>query len=451
MSKQKETVKKEKKPVNIVSFVFGAIFVYAVISMIMYFSVHRITSYEVTTGHLAQNEFYTGLVLREESIVTADTAGFVHYIAGDGEKVKLGGAVLSIDRNEDSESRETAGDGYTDEELAELTPVIAAYQNKYQDVHFDQVYDFAYELNSRLLDIASTDPGYLSENRLHSGNVCVSPDDGVVSYTVDHLESVTEDTVTEDMLSMKSYDSQDLRTSPEASPGKPIYKLITGDVWKICIKLDDRIYNNLKENATEEVQVRFLKDDARAWGDLELKDIDGFHTAVLTFAHSMVRYRNDRYLEVELIFHEEDGLKIPQSAVVEKEFYTVPYEYITTGGESNETGVYKRSPEGSDMFAGAEVYYVDQENGLAYLDPSDVSAGDTIVKPGTGENYPVERKAALEGVYNINKGYAVFKQIDTVYQNQEYRIIREGTSYGISCYDFIALNGSEVGENDIIH
>ena len=451
MPKEAASGKKEKKPVNIVSFVFGAIFVYAVVSMIMYFSVHRITSYEVTTGHLAQNEFYTGLVLREESIVTADSAGFVHYIAGDGEKVKTGGAVLSIDRNEEQRRNDPSSDGYTDEQLAELNPVIAAYQNKYQDVHFDQVYDFAYELNSRLLDIASTNPGYLSENRAHTGNVFVSPDDGVVSYTVDHLESVTEDTVTGEMLTMRSYDQQDLRTSPEASPGKPVYKLITGDVWKICIKLDDRIYNSLKEDNTEDVQVRFLKDDARAWGELELKEIDGFHVAVLTFTHSMIRYRNDRYLEVELIFHEEDGLKIPQSAVVEKEFFTVPYEYITTGGESNETGVYIKTSDGAGEFKEAEVYYVDQEKELAYLDTADISGGDTIMRPETGETYPVERKAALEGVYNINKGYAVFKQIDTVYQNQEYRIIREGTSYGISCYDFIALNGSEVRENDIIH
>ena len=38
----------------------------------------------------------------------------------------------------------------------------------------------------------------------------------------------------------------------------------------------------------------------------------------------MVRYAKDRYAEVELLLSEETGLKIPNSAITEKEFYTVP-------------------------------------------------------------------------------------------------------------------------------
>ena len=57
----------------------------------------------------------------------------------------------------------------------------------------------------------------------------------------------------------------------------------------------------------------------------------------------------------------------------------------------------------------------------------------------------------LQGVYNVNKGYAVFKQIEILYQNNDYSIIKTGTSYGISMYDHIVLQGNEVEENTIIN
>ena len=59
--------------------------------------------------------------------------------------------------------------------------------------------------------------------------------------------------------------------------------------------------------------------------------------------------------------------------------------------------------------------------------------------------------ASLDGVYNINKGFAVFKRIEKLFENEEYTIVESGTSYGISMYDHIALDSSAVEENDIIH
>ena len=53
-------------------------------------------------------------------------------------------------------------------------------------------------------------------------------------------------------------------------------------------------------------------------------------------------------------------------------------------------------------------------------------------------------------VYNVNKGYAVFKQIDILYQSKEYTIVKTGTSYGISLYDHIALDGAKINEDDLL-
>ena len=47
-------------------------------------------------------------------------------------------------------------------------------------------------------------------------------------------------------------------------------------------------------------------------------------------------------------------------------------------------------------------------------------------------------------------GYAVFKQVEILCESEEYYIIEEGNSYGLSNYDHIALDGASVRENDIV-
>ena len=80
-----------------------------------------------------------------------------------------------------------------------------------------------------------------------------------------------------------------------------------------------------------------------------------------------------------------------------------------------------------------------------------VTAGDILVKPDSNETYRVgSDTATLKGVYNVNKGYAVFKQIDILYQSKEYTIVKTGTSYGISLYDHIALDGAKINEDDLL-
>ena len=156
---------------------------------------------------------------------------------------------------------------------------------------------------------------------------------------------------------------------------------------------------------------------------------------------------------IKLLLKEETGLKIPNSAITEKEFYTIPAEYFMKGGDSDSDGllVERIDDEGkrTTEFLVPVIYYETDEQ--YYVDGEHVSAGDRIIKSDSDSAYTVGTDTAkLKGVYNINKGYAVFKQIDILYQSEEYTIVRTGTTYGISLYDHIALDGTKINENDLI-
>ena len=57
----------------------------------------------------------------------------------------------------------------------------------------------------------------------------------------------------------------------------------------------------------------------------------------------------------------------------------------------------------------------------------------------------------MRGVYNINKGYAVFKAIEILASNDEYYTIAKGTKYGLNVYDHILLDPDKVKDKDFIY
>lgn len=74
----------------------------------------------------------------------------------------------------------------------------------------------------------------------------------------------------------------------------------------------------------------------------ELKAQGNDYYVILSLHNNMVRFAGDRFTDVELLLTERSGLKIPNSSITEKAFYTVPKEYFTRGGDSNSLGLYVR-------------------------------------------------------------------------------------------------------------
>ena len=70
----------------------------------------------------------------------------------------------------------------------------------------------------------------------------------------------------------------------------------------------------------------------------------------------------------------------------------------------------------------AAVYSHDRENGFYLIDPSLFEAGDYVIMPDSSHKYQVtpDTVKTIQGVYNINKGYAVFRQVTIIDENEEF-------------------------------
>ena len=164
----------------------------------------------------------------------------------------------------------------------------------------------------------------------------------------------------------------------------------------------------------------------------------------------MVRYAQDRFVDVELIMADHTGLKIPKSAVTKKNFYVISEDYLTQGGNSNSTGVLIDTGKENAQFQSVDIYYRDTSTGSVYIDPDDFEENTTLRKPDSSDTCQLNKTRKLKGVYNINRGYAVFRQVQILCEGDEYYIVQSGDDYGLSNYDHIALTGKDVHEGDVI-
>ena len=122
---------------------------------------------------------------------------------------------------------------------------------------------------------------------------------------------------------------------------------------------------------------------------------------------------------------------------------------LQTGGNSNSTGVLIDTGKENAEFQAVDIYDT-SDDGEVYLSRDQLKSGTVIVKPDSSDTYTIETKKPLKGVYNINKGYAIFKKVSILCESDEYYIVQEGDSYGLSNYDHIVQNGAGVSSDDVV-
>ena len=448
----------KEKHLNIGIVIFGIIFVYLLATIIMYLTAPKITVYEVRQGSILKDNAYTGLALREETVVYADSPGYVNFYAEDNSKVKVGTKIYTLSSQKLDFIQETVDETeemLSNEEKNALLLKIQSYNNQFQESDFSSTYHLKNEIQGSLNKITSQTKTDRINGLISSGNysdltVKTATKDGVLVCLTDGMEGLTVDNITRDHFKKSNYKKNELGSNQKISAGEPIYKLVTNDKWNLIIEVTKDTQTALKDKKT--VKVNFKKDNQEMKATLSF--LEQFDTPVicLSFENSMIRYINERYLDIELILEDESGLKIPKSAEVSKDFYVVPKSYLTVGGNNSKDGVIRKraNSKGETIteFINVTVYY--EEDEYIYLDPNVFDKGDVLLKPESMETYELKDTRSLKGVYCINKGYAVFKQIHILCESDEYYIIEEGNSFGLSNYDHIALDGSNIKENDVV-
>lgn len=463
MAKKKKKVIRYKRPLNlnIGMLVFAVIFIYLMFSVYTYMSKERVQPYEVTEGSIVNDRSYTGIILRKEKTEFADCSGYINYYVREGKKAAVGTNIYSIDETGTlAKILESSGmdqSQLSTEDLIDIKKQLSAYSVSYEDEKFDHVYDTKYALEALVLEYANFNALANQEELIAQldGNFkqVRTPVSGVISYAVDSYETLEPSQITAEVFDRTNYSRTVTKAGHLVEQGAAVYKVVTDDRWSVVFPMTDEDVASFGHETSLRVVLKDRNLNTNGAFSM-IVGADGETYGKLDFTKYMVQFVSDRFLDFEVITNTTEGLKIPVSAVTQKNFFLVPAEFLAQGGDSQEDGFYKEvySEAGTSIvFVPATIYYSTEE--YYYLDTDEnepIQAGDYLVKPSSTDRYQVSATASLQGVYSINKGYTVFKQIEILSQNAEFYTVKKGMRYGLNVYDHIVLDASVIEKEGVL-
>ena len=460
MDKKKDNIVEFKgnKNINIGLIVFVFILTYVLVRIYGYFTTERINIYEVKDGSIVSDRSYRALILREEEVIHADMGGYVYYFASSGGRVGVKSPIYAVDETGSiindllsktgRKKRRIKGDYFSVTEHE-----MSSFVNEYSDSDFLRTYSFKEHLkdslNAMQVDvIMQKHQDQIQQAQMANTYHSYYPSrPGIVSYIIDGLERMTPFDFDSSVFN-KSLEERNLKSNTRIESGEPAYKLILSDDWNLVLPIDSEMQKELETERN--VKLNFEADGNTAWASVSFTQRDNEPYLVLSMDDSMERYSDLRFVNVEIMLDEKKGLKIPNSSIVQKNFFVIPRSYFFQSEDSKSMGVMIRGDGDQTTFVSPTIFK--ETKNAFYIDDEDVKEGDVLIAPDSVNTHMVGSKGQkLKGVYSINKGYAVFKLIEPVERNEDYTIIRSDTPYGIAPFDRIVLQGDKVSENQIIN
>ncbi len=465
MANDRKVIKfRNRREVNIGLVVAFGVLVLLIINIYRYMTTPHLSLYEVQAGSAGSEETTIAMILREETVYRTGHAGYLNYYYREGARVTKNANIYSV--NDSSELQDILNlneekSTLTVNDLNRLKGSVRSFCFSYSDAAFSECYSLREEFLSdylRYRDVSVLDVLADKQNAGKSFLTIQTPQSGVVSYFSDLYDGYTKEMLTgEEFL-------EERRTVPEYQKQTGIsaidnfaYKLITDETWQLVIKVSE---DGMKRIRTEGSKVSFHIN-----GDSVLyeKEYEELHIGGATYLFvEMDRYGTDytseRFVDVTLHLSAREGLKIPETAILEKEMYQIPERFVMQGGGEEDTlGV---SIERYDSESGeirpdfqpiSPLFF---ENGYYYVAMDDMDSDQYINSAGLTEE--PERAmlysflTRMEGVYNMNKGYAVFRRIERITDVEDYVLVRAGLAGGVSLYDHIVLDVSAVTKDIIL-
>lgn len=481
--------KRKGSPINVLTIVLFAIIMIYLFKYAVDFATGRATIAVETVdyGTIDIPNAFSGLVVRDEYAVTSSKGGKPTFNYGEGDKVKKNAVVCTVREGETAENAEDRlrtidesiietqknrvdiskyKDDITKAENSILSAVESAQARisagSYNDVYtmrnavqtqMDIRTDIWISENSESSDsLASQRRTYqtqISNNTeslraTDSGILVLSCDGNEEKFTPDTLENVTKKDTT------ASYDIMYLSKTTAVAEGSPAFKIVRSNTWYICAYIENSIAADWEAGDTK--TIRAVVDKTEKAVDVTISSMTAGETDtyVIFKTNSNVQdFLSVRSIEFYITDSSYEGLKIPNTAIVEKTFIKIPSSCVMES--LNGYSVVKRT-DGKDDLINVEIESKDDEYAYIRQDFDQLKIGDIILN-GTGENaseYKLSEVSTKVGVLTANGAYAKFAAISVLGQNSQYTIA-DASASSLKAYDKIITNASEVSEGDEIY
>ncbi len=471
-------------------FLFGAMIIYICGSLVTFFTKTKTPVEIAQFGTIELPKVYQGLIVRDETVYKSNKAGEITYDVLENDRVKKGELICAI--------KDTGATTEIEKQLTDIDSNILSIQNNRSDFSL-----FKDEIKSRNVQIKeiinNSIPNYieldianvyslkakvqknieirnqmlLTENKGSLKNLVQEKftyeqdlaknisamrtnESGIVSFQIDGLEDTLKtdklDNIVDEQLKMK-VDTEGFIQKKICKEAEPVFKIVNSNNWYIISILPIEKSANLKEG---ENAVLYIKNQDQL-KPLEVnvekvKTTDKDCTIYFKVTRDMTDYLNVRNISFEIDINTFNGIKIPNTSIVERTLLKIPSQYVIDNGDA--VGVYKKLAEGSEFIPTSILIKDDDEKNVYVLqDLQILKLGDELILSKDDKNTPYQIKdiKTSKGVYVVNSGIAKFKSITSIAENKDYSIIKVEDMYGVKLYDRIVSDSKNVEENQIVN
>lgn len=442
---------------NAATIVIAAVLLYVVISIITSLGKKSVTIYQVSKGDISNDITLEGLAIRNEVVVNTTNSGYICYYITDGEKVKKDSTVCTIDQTgELSNSVKNTDDSQTMLSQSDYTSIrnlLSSYKSTYSDVTFYNAYSFETNANNKIFELMN-EIMMQQASTVKSGVATVNaPDSGLVTYYIDGYENYEiSDAIKASDFDKAGYDKKAMKSGDMAEAGAAVVKIIPSEEWNIVAPITDDQLTDIEGNT----YVTFRINNSNFKITMPYTIIQGADGKYINIAIDkyMSNYLSQRFVSVEIVQSDDSGLKIPESAIVEKNVYKIPLSYLSAGSNQtmeNRINIQRKDEKGNETIQQMKprIYKTDEK--YAYIDPDGIEDSDILLDISSNETIAASllEYETLTGVYFANQGIAEFRQVSVVKTIDEFVLINGGDE--LKAYDHIVLNASEVSENQVIY
>lgn len=314
--------------------------IYLIFHLITFTTGKHIAVTEVKQGQIVTDNRFTALALRDETLVEADGSGEAYYYLPQESRVKKNETVVSLDSTGDLISEINNGkedsSSLSDDQKLTLTELLKSFNEAYSSDSFISTY----YLKQNAADYLSLINGEKVKKSLKKnlkslvseGSVTnvTAPEAGLLCLSYDNLNGLTEDSFTKDSFDESALKTTEVSTGDNVSKGDTAFRLVTDDNWKLVMPISDSLADDLKSESA--IKIRFERDGTTVWGSPHIIERDGSNYLILDLDDSMDRFSDSRFLDIELLFDNESGLKVPNSSIVTKTETGSDGTYVKTYG-----------------------------------------------------------------------------------------------------------------------
>ena len=402
--------------------------------------------YEVQNGELIKFQKERGMIYRDEVVSYAKKSGYVNFYPPTNTRINKGSIVCTINDNKTSDIKKNNVDNFN---YDRLTTDIRNFTNDINDLHFYEIYNYKLNLNSLVseLSMISKLDEIVEKGTLTADYIDFSQEAGVISYIIDGYEGSDIYSFSEKNIN-SSLNFEIINQNTTVSVGKPLYKIVTNPDYYLVFTSK---YDYIDELNNKNIKIKFQNYQKPVDAQISVfYNNIGKKCFMITINKYLERFLDRRFLDFEIVNNNQTGLKVPLTSIVDKNCFRIDKNYLRKDDNGNDV-FYKVNIDNSIEIIDSNISKIDDK--YCYVSTDDRVGGlslNTVLLGEDSSKFVIENVERLSGVYNINKGYAVFKNVEIVEKTNEYALIKKNTNRGIVVYDRIVLDANKVKEGDLI-